>query len=105
MSENVLTRAIGWLRAGYPEGIPSKDHVALLDVLARRLTPAEAHHVAATLAAERGLDYTSEQIAAAIERIKLIPADEEDVRRVAAHLVAGGAPCLIEPTQDAAIGA
>lgn len=92
MSQNVLARAIGWLRAGYPDGLPSKDHLALLDVLARRLTPEEVHQVAVALAAEQGLPYTDEQIAAAIQQMKLTPPADEDVKRVADRLVAVGAP-------------
>lgn len=96
MSENVLTRVVGWLRAGYPEGMPASDHVALLEVLARRLTAEETLQVASALVAERGLPVSNEQIAEAIQQMRLTPAAEEDVARVAAHLEAGGWPSAAE---------
>ena len=41
----LLSSIVGWLRAGYPEG----DHVSLIAVLARRLTPDEVRAVAVEL--------------------------------------------------------
>ncbi len=40
-SKYSLRSVLDWLRAGYPEGIPAKDHFALLAVLGRRLTDEE----------------------------------------------------------------
>lgn len=42
---------LDWLRAGYPEGIPAKDHFALLAVLKRRLTDEELLEAIETAAA------------------------------------------------------
>ncbi|HEY5484993.1 MAG TPA: DUF3349 domain-containing protein, partial [Propionibacteriaceae bacterium] len=33
-----MTRVVGWLRAGYPDGVPQQDYVALLGILHRQLT-------------------------------------------------------------------
>jgi hypothetical protein len=33
-----LSAVVDWLRAGYPQGIPERDYVPLLALLARRLT-------------------------------------------------------------------
>lgn len=41
MSENAFERILNWLREGYPEGVPPKDHFALLALLKRRLSEDE----------------------------------------------------------------
>lgn len=46
----VLNSIVGWLRAGYPYGVPEQDYVPLLALLARRLTTDEVSAVAAELA-------------------------------------------------------
>jgi uncharacterized phage protein gp47/JayE len=46
----VLNSIVGWLRAGYPYGVPEQDYVPLLALLARRLTSEEVSAVAAELA-------------------------------------------------------
>ena len=45
-----LRRAIDWLRAGYPAGMPEQDYVALLGVLHRSLTEDEVASIAQELA-------------------------------------------------------
>jgi hypothetical protein len=46
----VLNSIVSWLRAGYPNGVPEHDYVALLALLSRRLTSDEVAAVAAELA-------------------------------------------------------
>ena len=43
MTENktVLENVVGWLNAGYPEGVPPRDHFPLLALLKRSLTEGE----------------------------------------------------------------
>jgi hypothetical protein len=38
---DVLMRVVGFLRAGYPEGVPAHDYVPLLALLRRRLSDDE----------------------------------------------------------------
>lgn len=45
MRKHALRSVLDWLRSGYPEGIPDKDHSALLAVLQRRLTDDEIDEV------------------------------------------------------------
>ena len=45
----VLNSIVGWLRAGYPYGVPDSDYIPLLALLARRLTSEEVAAVAAEL--------------------------------------------------------
>ena len=47
-----LTAVLDWLRAGYPDGVPERDYVPLIALLARRLTAEEVATVAAQLRAE-----------------------------------------------------
>ncbi|OWY82626.1 hypothetical protein B9C99_07430 [Rhodococcus sp. BUPNP1] len=89
---------LDWLRAGYPEGIPAKDHFALLAVLKRRLTDEELLEAIETAAAtasehpERQVDHdTLRKIVAGV--IHEEP-DPQDVERVREQLVAAGWPVV-----------
>ncbi|TQM30131.1 DUF3349 domain-containing protein [Nocardia bhagyanarayanae] len=96
----VLGRVLGWLRAGYPQGIPQSDYVALFAVLHRHLTDYEVAAVAQELAAGNpDSEISHEDIVAAIARIAKEQPDEHDVARVAAQLEAGGW-ALAEPLTD-----
>jgi hypothetical protein len=44
-----LNSIVGWLRTGYPCGVPESDYIPLLALLARRLTSEEVGIVAAEL--------------------------------------------------------
>ncbi len=98
---NLLGRIIGWLRAGYPQGIPHSDYVALFAVLHRHLTDFEVVAIADELAASNpDSEITRAEIQEAITRIaKEQPADS-DVARVASHLAAGGWPLATPLTDD-----
>ena len=93
---NRLDRIIGWLRAGYPKGVPQGDYIALLGVLHRELTDTDIEKVALKLRAtgESGIpeDVSEERIREMIRSRMLQEPTEADVRRVAAHLTAGGWP-------------
>jgi hypothetical protein len=52
----VLNSIVGWLRAGYPHGVPEHDYVALLALLSRRLTSEEVAAVAAELSRQSSAD-------------------------------------------------
>ncbi|MEE2035529.1 DUF3349 domain-containing protein [Rhodococcus sp. CC-R104] len=89
---------LDWLRAGYPEGIPAKDHFALLAVLQRRLTDEEileAIDTAAATAAEhpdRHVDHdTLRRIVAGLIHEEPTP---EDIERVRERLIAAGWPVV-----------
>ena len=49
---NLVQRVVQWLRAGYPDGVPQQDYVALLGILRRSLTESELGQVVAELADE-----------------------------------------------------
>nr|WP_221379991.1 DUF3349 domain-containing protein [Actinoplanes polyasparticus] len=99
---NFLVRAVDWLRAGYPTGVPRQDYVALLGVLRRKLTEEEVRKIANDLA-EQSLGspdpINAQDIEAMINDAVLQQADAEDVVRVSARLAAGGWP-LADPPSD-----
>ena len=94
MTDNVITRILGWLTAGYPQGVPAQDVMPLIEVLRRRLTPAEVDAVAQRLVEERVLPVTPEQIRGMVQRVVLEQPSDDDVHRVASHLAIGGWPLM-----------
>lgn len=92
-------RILGWLRAGYPEGIPAQDYVPLLGVLRRNLTDADIAAISADLAAQSLHEQTAlteADIRRMIEEAAVQQASPSDVARVSAHLAAGGWPLTSE---------
>jgi hypothetical protein len=87
----VLASIIGWLRAGYPEGVPKVDYIPLFALLASQLTESDVEAIAEELAASS--DPASAQvIRAAIDAVTSDGPLESDVARVRARLAAGGWP-------------
>ncbi|UGT70335.1 DUF3349 domain-containing protein [Nocardia gipuzkoensis] len=96
----LLGKVVGWLRAGYPQGVPQSDYVALFAVLHRHLTDYEVAAIAEELVASNPDSQISRaEIEQAIARFALEQPDEQDVARVASHLAAGGWP-LADPPAD-----
>lgn len=97
---SILGAVLRWLRAGYPDGVPPEDYVALLAVLHRRLTESEITQVVDELVAENtGGRIDRDRIEAAIAALALEKPGDEDVNRVAARLAAAGWP-LARPSED-----
>ena len=92
----LLARIVGWLRAGYPDGIPEQDYIPLLAVLARRLSSEEVGEVAARLTQEGRLPVGNVDIGVLITRITNDLPQEDDVRRVRSRLALAGWP-LADP--------
>lgn len=85
-----LTSIVSWLRAGYPEGIPTTDTFAVLALLSRRLTNDEVKAVASELM-QRG-EFDQIDIGVVITQfIDELPSPE-DTERVQARLAAKGWP-------------
>lgn len=97
----VPQKVLNWLKAGYPQGIPQSDYVALLAVLHRRLTDYEVQLIVEELVRERVATSEIERtdIEAAIARVAKEQPGEDDIARVASRLAAGGWP-LATPTSD-----
>ncbi|MGW6335519.1 DUF3349 domain-containing protein [Nocardia rhamnosiphila] len=98
----LLARVLAWLRAGYPQGVPQSDYVALFAVLHRDLTEYEVVLVAEELVRDRGDgEITHAEVEAAVSRHAREQAGPEDIARVASHLAAGGWP-LASPLAEIA---
>ena len=87
----VLSDIIGWLRAGYPEGVPEHDYIPLFALLGRHLTDDEVREVADELAAS-GDPHSAQAIHAAINAVTNEHPRDSDISRVRARLAAGGWP-------------
>jgi hypothetical protein len=86
-----LSAIIGWLRAGYPEGVPDVDYIPLFALLGSQLTDEDVESIAEVLASESDHD-SAEAIRAAIKSVTQQPPKDSDVARVRARLAAGGWP-------------
>jgi hypothetical protein len=88
---SLLKQIIGWLRAGYPEGVPSVDYLPLFALLGSQLTDDEVKAIGAAL--EDSADPArAEVIRAAIKDVTHATPSESDIARVRARLAAGGWP-------------
>jgi Protein of unknown function (DUF3349) len=86
-----LRSIIGWLRAGYPEGVPDVDYIPLFALLGSQLTDSEVASVADALANESDSD-SAEAIRTAIKSVTHEQPKDSDIARVRARLAAGGWP-------------
>ena len=94
----VVTKIVGWLRAGYPEGVPQHDYMPIFALLGTELTNDEVTLIADEL--ELSADPASaEAIKAAITAVTDPKPTDADLARVRSHLAAGGWP-LATPHQD-----
>jgi hypothetical protein len=87
----VLSSIVGWLRAGYPEGVPDVDYIPLFALLASRLTDADVAAIADELAGSSGPS-SAQKIREAIGSVTHSKPLESEVARVSARLAAGGWP-------------
>jgi hypothetical protein len=92
-----LSKIIGWLRAGYPEGVPDVDYIPLFALLGSQLTNNEVNAIADELATESDPE-SAEAIRRAIKAVTDHPPKDSDIARVRARLAAGGWP-LARPEQ------
>jgi hypothetical protein len=91
-----LSSVVGWLRAGYPDGVPDADYVPLVALLARRLSPDEVRSVAAELCRSGQLPIDNIDIGTTITKVTNELPRESDVDRVRSRLALGGWP-LADP--------
>lgn len=97
-TDGVVARVVGWLRAGYPAGVPEQDYVPLLGVLRRSLTADELELVVAQLVedAERAEQFggstPQHRLRERVEQLLLGPALPEDLIRVSTRLASAGWP-------------
>ena len=94
----VLRKIIGWLRAGYPEGVPDVDYIPLFALLGSQLTNEEVAAIADELANEAKPE-SAEAIRKAIVDVTKHQPNEADINRVRARLAGGGWP-LAKPSLE-----
>lgn len=84
---------LGWLREGYPEGVPPKDYFPLLALLKRSLTEDEVVQAAkAVLKANTDDTVTEGEIRTAVEQIIEKEPNPEEIHQVASRLASVGWP-------------
>ena len=94
----ILSSIVGWLREGYPEGVPERDYIPLFALLTNELSEDEAKAIADELAQDA--DPTSARaIREAITSVTSQRPSDADVARVRSHLAAGGWP-LAAPSRQ-----
>ncbi|MGV9797507.1 DUF3349 domain-containing protein [Mycobacterium sp. NPDC003449] len=94
MAESPLENILGWLREGYPEGVPPKDYFALLALLKRSLSEDEVIEAAqAILRANDGdTPVTDDEIRDAVHKVIEKEPNSEELHQVAARLASVGWP-------------
>ncbi|HEX3715722.1 MAG TPA: DUF3349 domain-containing protein [Trebonia sp.] len=95
-ASDFITRIVGWLRAGYPEGVPQQDYQPLFALLGSQLTNDEVTLIADELSFSSDPE-SADAIKKAIGNITHTPVHDSDIARVRAHLAAGGWPLAIPP--------
>jgi Protein of unknown function (DUF3349) len=87
---DIVSKIVGFLRAGYPEGVPATDYVPLLALLQRRLSDDEVVAVASELAAHGTMPIDGTDIRVAISKITDEMPSPADTDRVKRRLEAAG---------------
>lgn len=92
-STGFLDNVVGWLTAGYPEGVPPKDYFPLLALLKRSLTEDEVVKAAqSVLKASDSDTVTEDEIRTAISGLIDKEPNPEEIHQVAARLASVGWP-------------
>jgi hypothetical protein len=89
---DVLAKIVGFLRAGYPEGVPVSDYIPLVALLRRRLTDDEVIAVATELISTGGAPVQGTDVRVAITKLTHELPSPDDTERVKQRLTAVGWP-------------
>ncbi|MGE2714288.1 DUF3349 domain-containing protein [Mycolicibacterium litorale] len=95
MTDNagVMDKVLGWLREGYPQGVPPKDYFPLLALLKRSLTEEEVVRAAQSILRSTDSDtVTEDEIRTAVHEVIAKEPNPEEVHQVAARLASVGWP-------------
>lgn len=93
-TQSTFNNVIRWLNAGFPEGVPPKDHFALLALLKRTLSEDEVVAAARSILTSGKPDtpVTDEQIRDAIHSLIDKEPNPEEMHQVSARLASVGWP-------------
>jgi hypothetical protein len=89
---DVLAKIVGFLRAGYPEGVPVGDYIPLVALLRRRLSDDEVIAVATELISTGGAPVQGTDVRVAITKLTDELPSPEDTEPVKRRLAAAGWP-------------
>ena len=89
---DVVLRVVGFLRAGYPEGIPTRDYIPLLALLRRRLSDDDVIAIAAAVISRNNKPVDVTDVRVAITKLTDEMPSPEDTERVKERLAAVGWP-------------
>ena len=96
-----VANVVGWLREGYPAGVPEHDYVPLFALLRRTLSEQEVADVALSVVQQHDHGPIShEAIEDLVARTTAQEPVERDVARVRAVLAAAGWPLADPPSDD-----
>lgn len=90
--QSLLRAIVGWVRTGYPEGVPEQDYIPLLALLARRLSDEEIQWVADQVVRSGEPPFGNADIGTLITELTNEMPSGTDIRRVADRLEAAGWP-------------
>jgi hypothetical protein len=84
---------VGWLNAGYPQGVPPKDYFPLLALLKRSLTDEEVVKAAQSILKSTDSEtVTEDEIRSAIHDLIEKEPNPEEIHQVASRLASVGWP-------------
>jgi hypothetical protein len=89
---DVLMRVVGFLRAGYPEGVPAHDYIPLLALLRHRLSDDDVIAVATQLIFSRDTPIDGRDVRVGITKLTDEMPSPEDTERVKRRLAEVGWP-------------
>ena len=90
--DGLIARVVGWLRAGYPSGLPPQDFVPVVALLRRRLSDEEVRRVAQGLVRDGMVGPDKVDVGVAIAEITAELPSHDDVERVRKYLDDHGWP-------------
>jgi hypothetical protein len=94
-----LARIAGWLRAGYPDGVPEHDYIPLVALLRRQLSDDEITLISEELSSSFSVPKSAGELKKAVSAITHTAVSDTDLARVRARLALGGWP-LAKPERD-----
>lgn len=85
-----IERIVGWLKGGYPHGIPEADYIPLLAVLRRRLSQEEIDELAERIVRDGLIPAARLDVGAEFLRVTHELPSESEIRRISAKLADAG---------------
>ena len=89
---DMLMRVVGFLRAGYPDGVPAHDYIPLLALLRRRLSDDDVISVATEVISGKSEPVDATDVRVAITKLTDEMPSPQDTERVKQRLAAVGWP-------------